>query len=91
MRKFNCRKCKQSLDIDMARKGIPISSTGNGECKPCHNEHAKLYMMRKSAERNPHNYMDCDDCDRTFSKRSANKVLRDKCPFCDSNNIGEYV
>ena len=88
---FICRECRRSLDISEARKGVPLSVDNIGHCKRCHSIHAKNYMMNRKAIASPDNYMDCDDCDRTFCKRAPNKVLRDKCPFCDSNNIGEYV
>ena len=100
MKTFNCRICKENKDVSEVIKH-DLTKIGTGRCKSCHNVETKMHHGRKSAERRPHQYSECDDCDRYFYKYKGNNnnyhqfynrekpVLKSECPFCKSKNINE--
>lgn len=67
-----------------------------GICKTCASEYEANRLQIKKAELVPTMFMQCDNCDKTFSKRSRGNFrmgsfkTKVKCPYCDSNNIVSF-
>lgn len=94
---FTCRECKSSeFNLDQMKKERRLVPTNRGICKPCATNYEKHQRFIRKSEKDPDNYMACDDCDRIFSKYSAtnlvngNKRLNIDCPFCKSENIDRF-
>jgi DNA-directed RNA polymerase subunit RPC12/RpoP len=96
--KFNCYYCKEDKSVSEAKAGTLRTLKKNGEskgkCTPCHREYSRNYQFRMRSERSPHLFMDCDDCDKTFSvyetgsaKNGAQRLKRIECPYCGSEEI----
>lgn len=95
---FECYYCKQEVSADLLKKDtlrfVVRHSKLKGKCVPCHREYSNQYQTRIRAAGSPHLFMDCDDCDRTFSiyepgsaKNGAQRKKRIMCPFCKSEEI----
>lgn len=97
---FTCRVCKSSeFKFEQMKKERRLVETQRGICKSCAAEYEKYKIHVRRAEKNPKNYLMCDDCDRIFSKYNTgpkfkfddvNHPLRVDCPFCKSENIQNY-
>lgn len=86
--KFICSCCGDEFDISEIKKGT-LTSIGTGKSKKCHNESQRLYQTLKLANKKPHKYKQCDDCDGVFAICNRNKFLN-HCRFCKSTNIEQY-
>jgi hypothetical protein len=71
--------------------------TKRGRCRECHRAYTRNYHLRKKAALSPQNFMECDDCDRIFSKYQEGKPkngeirkLMIECRFCKSEEIDSY-
>lgn len=103
---YSCRSCfRPDLAIDQMKKEKQLILSGRGICKPCATEYERNRQLEKKANLEPHKYLSCNSCDRTFSNRHTgnytgnnqytknNKIsciLRVECPFCKSEEIERY-
>lgn len=90
---FTCRKCNGSdFTVDQMKKEPFLFSNNRGICKPCISKYETHEQFIRKANKNPENYLTCEDCDRMFSKNLQGrfKKLRTECPFCKSENIERY-
>lgn len=61
------------------------------------NEYQRHYYINKKAKKNPQDYLSCNECDRTFSKRVEGRSnqyyfeLKTECPFCGSKDYENYA
>lgn len=81
---MNCTKCKLPNTLVKGRK----------VCKICWCTYRKNTNMFYKAQKEPHNYLECQSCDKLFSKfktgnRSANR-LKTNCPSCKSSDLVNY-
>lgn len=103
---YSCRSCsKTEFTAEEMKKEKYLHSKKRGICKACATEYERNQRFLRMASRNSNNYLNCDDCDRTFSNRNTgnysgnnqytkegmNRIqLRLDCPFCKSENIKRY-
>jgi hypothetical protein len=93
---FICNLCKKSTNYSQAVSN-KIYNNGACVCKSCDSERSKLAFMNGRAAKNPQDYLECNSCDRVFSKFSGrkkeygNRPIVSICKFCGSDNIGEYL
>lgn len=82
-------------DISLIKKGT-LTLKGTGKCKPCHSEYSRNKMVLNKANKNPGQYVSCEDCDMTFSKYvgrtklDGTKQELKNCPYCNSENFYPY-
>jgi protein-arginine kinase activator protein McsA len=96
MSAYFCYDCSQyKVPMDMHK--INSEHTKRGRCKECHRSYSREYSIRQRMKVSPHNFLECDDCDRAFSKfepgsakvHGGIRQLRVGCPFCKSENINK--
>lgn len=103
---YSCRSCSgQEFTADQMRKEKYLHVNKRGICKPCSTEYEKHRQMLVKANRNPENYLTCNDCDRIFANRNVGNYtgnnqyikwdekkfqLRTDCPFCKSEDIDRF-
>lgn len=90
---LKCRTCKrENLSVEEIKVEKRTFVNGNGVCKKCACEYEKSRRFITKANRNPEDYLTCDDCDAIFSKYSVGRKrqLRVDCAFCKSENISRY-
>ena len=61
-------------------------------CKACFSKDTYLGQLNRDIEKDPSNFMACDDCDNVFKKRTRGRItkLKTNCPHCNSINIYPY-
>jgi hypothetical protein len=103
---YNCRSClRTQFTAEEMKKEKYLHSKKRGICKACATEYERNQRLLRLANKKPSDYLNCGDCDRTFSNRNTgnfsgnnqyikwdvNKVkLRVGCPFCKSDNINKF-
>lgn len=94
---FFCYDCQFYKPIEEMHK-INSPVTKRGRCKLCHNAYTRNYHLIRRSRLMPQNFMECDDCDRIFSKFAPGsknllaeyRKLRIECPFCQSEEIDSF-
>lgn len=95
---FSCRVCpRPNLTIKDMKPEKFLLHNGRGICAPCNREYEKVRLSLRKAEKDPDNFLTCDDCDRIFKKHKSGgpdkygqQKLRTNCPCCGSDNIAKY-
>ena len=96
---FECRMCGEyGLPMSSLAKGTYAFKTGKGYCKPCRSLKISIAEIEKKAKKNPQDYFTCNNCDRTqsvfkrgFHKENPNRELIQKCGFCESTDLEDYI
>jgi hypothetical protein len=97
--KFTCRYCKDFLGVHLLKVKSYSSALGNGVCKPCHNERSRNTQLEARIDKNPENYVQCNDCDSYTYKYTSNgnsvnnwkKKVVTKCRHCLGSNIEDVI
>lgn len=97
---FSCRSCnKTDFTVEQMKKEKYLFYKNRGICKPCVSNYNAANTRLTKANRNPRNFLSCDDCDNIFSKYQVGtpltkervfQKLKIDCPFCKSENIDRY-
>ena len=103
---YSCRSCSGiQFTAQEMKKEKYLHSKKRGICKPCATEYERNQRILRMANKDPDNYLNCSDCDRTFSTRNTGNYsgnnqyikwdvkkiqLRIDCPFCKSENIVKF-
>lgn len=64
-----------------------------GECKRCKSEANQQKEALGKAMKNPHDFLECDNCDKVFFKyteRCYRTKVKTKCPYCSDFNIIQF-
>lgn len=56
-------------------------------CKKCHSKYNRNRQKFLSAERSPHKWFSCDECDEVFNVKGENNMLNTCCIYCESEEI----
>lgn len=91
---FTCRHCKRQLSSIESKKGS-VTGIGTGCCRDCNSKRTRERQLFVQTSNSPHLYMNCDECDKTFSiykpGNNSNTIGPRKknidCPFCGSEEI----
>lgn len=83
---YSCNISKDRCDFRYIRKKYPH----HGQCKQCYSTEKQLAYMARKAEKYPHNYLQCDECDKIFSKNYASYKHNKVCPFCGLEGVYKY-
>jgi len=90
---FSCRNCKKDdFTAEQMRKEKFLFSRNRGICKKCASINSSASELMRRAERNPEQYLMCDDCDRIMKNKTGGRynILRINCRYCKSENISRY-
>ena len=64
-----------------------VKATGKGKGKKCHSKQTMRRELEKKAESFPSRYMDCNQCDAIFLRKTRSNIVKTKCPDCGSKDI----
>lgn len=78
----SCREIKSLEDYSVVNRE---KMTRRADCKPCQTQRVILIK----AEKQPHNYLTCEDCGKLMGKTVRHKPVI-ICRYCKSNNLEEY-
>lgn len=90
---FTCRTCRNTnFAISDMKKEPYLTANNRGVCKACYSKNETCKIMIARAERNPENYLTCDDCDGIMKNMTGGRYnrLRVDCRFCKSENLERY-
>ena len=74
-----CKSCYEYFPPEKMAKNR-LNKEGNwyyrGSCKSCHNERNKHDQKEKALDKNPENYMQCDECCYIWHKSRGNECKK---------------